>query len=222
MRDPYLYENTEVLKNKLDIRTQDGLNDAEADYVVYRLKELAMNPLPGEYNTEHLLRMHHYIFQDLYEWAGEPRIIAIYKEEDVLGGMSVEYSDPFDIVKDIHNILSDMRGKPWKDMDRKRATVEFCDSLARLWKVHPFREGNTRTTITFCCQYADAIGLKINRELFEKTADMVEWPWQHIMHILRMAVISQRENIWKKQYMMQWLSVQCYENVEILRVIIRV
>lgn len=222
MRDPYLYENTEVLKNKLDIRTQDGLNDAEADYVVYRLKELAMNPLPGEYNTEHLLRMHHYIFQDLYEWAGEPRIIAIYKEEDVLGGMSVEYSDPFDIVKDIHNILSDMRGKPWKDMDRKRATVEFCDSLARLWKVHPFREGNTRTTITFCCQYADAIGLKINRELFEKTADMFEWPWQHIMHILRMAVISQRENIWKKQYMMQWLSVQCYENVEILRVIIRV
>ena len=222
MRDPYLYENTEVLKNKLDIRTQDGLNDAEADYVVYRLKELAMNPLPGEYNTEHLLRMHHYIFQDLYEWAGEPRIIAIYKEGDVLGGMSVEYSDPFDIVKDIHNILSDMRGKPWKDMDRKRATVEFCDSLARLWKVHPFREGNTRTTITFCCQYADAIGLKINRKLFEKTADMFEWPWQHIMHILRMAVISQRENIWKKQYMMQWLSVQCYENVEILRVIIRV
>ena len=88
--------------------------------------------------------------------------------------MSVEYSDPFDIVKDIHNILSDMRGKPWKDMDRKRATVEFCDSLARLWKVHPFREGNTRTTITFCCQYADAIGLKINRKLFEKTADFAE------------------------------------------------
>jgi cell filamentation protein len=173
MCDPYLYENTEVLKNKLDIRTQDGLNDAEADYVVYRLKELAMNPLPGEYNTEHLLRMHHYIFQDLYEWAGEPRIIAIYKEEDVLGGMSVEYSDPFDIVKDIHNILSDMRGKPWKDMDRKRATVEFCDSLARLWKVHPFREENTRTTITFCCQYADAIGLKINRELFEKNSRYV-------------------------------------------------
>ena len=173
MCDPYLYENTEVLKNKLDIRTQDGLNDAEADYVVYRLKELAMNPLPGEYNTEHLLRMHHCIFQDLYEWAGEPRIIAIYKEEDVLGGMSVEYSDPFDIVKDIHNILSDMRGKPWKDMDRKRATVEFCDSLARLWKVHPFREGNTRTTITFCCQYADAIGLKINRELFEKNSRYV-------------------------------------------------
>lgn len=173
MRDPYLYENSDVLKNKLDIRTQDGLNDAEADYVVYRLKELAMNPLHGEYNAEHLLKMHHYIFQDLYEWAGELRVISIYKEEDVLGGMSVEYSDPFDIVKDVHNILSDMREKPWKDMDRKQATVEFCDSLAKLWKVHPFREGNTRTTITFCCQYADAIGLKINRELFEKNSRYV-------------------------------------------------
>lgn len=173
MRDPYLYENSDVLKNKLDIRTQDELNDAEADYVVYRLKELAMNPLPGEYNSEHLLKMHHYIFQDLYEWAGEPRIIAIYKEEDVLGGMSIEYSDPFDIVKDIHDIFSDMREKHWKVMDRRQATVEFCDSLARLWKVHPFREGNTRTTITFCCQYADAVGLRINRELFEKNSRYV-------------------------------------------------
>jgi len=117
MRDPYLYENSYVLKNKLNIRTQQELDDAEADYVVYRLKDLAMNPMPGEYNTEHLLKMHHYIFQDLYEWAGEPRIISMYKEEDVLGCMSVEYSDPFDITKDIHFILSDMRQKSWKEMN---------------------------------------------------------------------------------------------------------
>ena len=86
MRDPYLYEESLVLKNKLNIKIQEELDDAEADYVVYRLKDLAMNPMPGEYNTEHLLNMHYYIFQDLYEWAGEPRIISIYKEEDVLGG----------------------------------------------------------------------------------------------------------------------------------------
>lgn len=111
--------------------------------------------------------MHHFIFQDLYDWAGEPRVIAIYKEEDILGGMSIEYSDPFDIVKDIHFILSDMRNKLWKDMDRNQAAEAFCNSLAALWRVHPFREGNTRTTITFCCQFADEIGLNINRKLFE-------------------------------------------------------
>lgn len=173
MRDPYLYEDRQVLRNKLNIKDQDKLDEAEADYVVYRLKDLAMNPMPGEYNTEHLLKMHHYIFQDLYDWAGEPRVIAIYKEEDVLGGMSVEYSDPFDITKDIHFILSDMRKKAWKNMTREQAATEFCDSLARLWKVHPFREGNTRTTITFCCQYADEIGLNMNREIFEKNSRYV-------------------------------------------------
>lgn len=133
MRDPYLYEDSQVLKNKLNIRTQNELDDAEADYVVYRLKDLAMNPMPGAYNTEHFMKMHHFIFQDLYDWAGEPRVISIYKEEDVLGGMSVEYSDPFDITKDIHFILSDMRKKPWKQMERKQASEEFCDSLARLY-----------------------------------------------------------------------------------------
>ena len=173
MRDPYLYEDIHVLKNKLNIKVQEELDDAEADYVVYRLKDLAMNPMPGKYNTEHLLKMHQYLFQDLYEWAGEPRIIEIYKEEDVLGGMSVEYSDPFDITKDIHHILKDMRNKAWKSMSREEAATEFCDSLARLWKVHPFREGNTRTTITFCCQYADEIGLTINRELFEQNSRYV-------------------------------------------------
>lgn len=47
MRDSYLYEDSTILKNKLDIRTQEELDDAEADYVVYRLKDLALNPMPG-------------------------------------------------------------------------------------------------------------------------------------------------------------------------------
>lgn len=71
MRDPYLYQDTVVLKNLLGIKTQRELDDAEADYVVYRLKDLVLNPLKGKYDTEHLLQMHEMIFQDLYEWAGE-------------------------------------------------------------------------------------------------------------------------------------------------------
>lgn len=57
MRDPYLYKECSVLKNKLGIKTQEELDHAEADYVVYRLKDLTMNPMPGKYNTEHLLKM---------------------------------------------------------------------------------------------------------------------------------------------------------------------
>lgn len=173
MRDPYLYEDAGVLRNKLDIRQQELLDEAEADYVVFRLKDLALNPLPGDYHTVHFLKMHEFIFQDIFEWAGKPRTISIYKEEDVLGGQSIEYSDPFDIVKDLHHVLHDMRSKEWKKMSREQISCEFCDSLAKLWKIHPFREGNTRTTVTFCCQFADEMDFSINRKLLEDNARYV-------------------------------------------------
>ncbi len=64
MRDPYLYEGTRVLKNKLGIVSQAELDRAEADYVSWRLKQLAMNPLPGAYTTQLFLDMHKFIFQD--------------------------------------------------------------------------------------------------------------------------------------------------------------
>ena len=173
MRDPYLYDDVAVLRNKLGIKSQALLDEAAADYVVYRLKDLAINPLPGDYHTDHFLKFHYTIFQDIFEWAGTPRTISIYKEEDVLGGQSVEYSDPFDIVTDIHHVLNRMREKDWKSFNHKQLSEEFCDSLAALWKIHPFREGNTRTTITFCCQYIDEMGLRINRKLFEDNAGYV-------------------------------------------------
>ncbi len=173
MRDPYLYEDVPVLRNLLGIKTQELLDEAEADYVVYRLKDLVTHPLPGDYHTDHFLNMHQQIFQDIFDWAGCPRTIAIYKEEDVLGGQSVEYSDPFDIVTDIHHVLKNMREKDWNSMDTAELANQFCESLAALWKIHPFREGNTRTTVTFCCQFIDEQGRHINRKLFEDNAGYV-------------------------------------------------
>jgi cell filamentation protein len=137
------------------------------------LRQLAVNPLKGDYHTPHFLKMHEFIFQDVFEWAGLPRTIAIYKEEDVLGGQSVEYSNPFDITRDIHHTLKEMRDKNWRKMDVDSLTNEFSDSLAKLWKIHPFREGNTRTTVTFCCQFIDEVGRPINRKLFEENATYV-------------------------------------------------
>ena len=66
MPDPYLYEGTDVLKNLLNIKDKKLLEEAEAGYVTYRLKEIAINPLPGDYDYTHLLQMHKYIFQDMY------------------------------------------------------------------------------------------------------------------------------------------------------------
>ena len=173
MRDPYLFDDVSVLKNKLEIREQSLLDDAEADYVVYRLKDLALHPLPGDYQTSHFLKMHEIIFQDIYEWAGKPRTISIYKEEDILGGQSIEYSDAKDVINDIHSVLIDMNHKEWSQMNKYTQAKEFCASFAALWKIHPFREGNTRTTVTFCCQFADEKGFSVNRKMFEENARYV-------------------------------------------------
>ncbi|MBD5521951.1 MAG: hypothetical protein HDR03_12160 [Lachnospiraceae bacterium] len=200
MQDIYLYEDCSVLKNLLDIKDKTLLDDAEADYVTYRLKEIAINPLPGEYDYEHLLKVHKYIFQDIYEWAGQPRLLNIYKEEPVLGGISIDYSDMTAISKDTEDVLTEMRKKSWNNMIVHEAAIQFADSLAKLWRIHPFREGNTRTIVTFCCQYADEIGLNPNRELFENNAQYVRTAL-----VAYNAVFDDMGDLSKKEYLINFV-----------------
>ncbi len=100
-------------------------------------------------------------------------MLNIYKEEPVLGGLSIDYSDMMAVSKDAEDVLTEMRKKSWNNMILQEAAIQFADSLAKLWRIHPFREGNTRTIVTFCCQYADEIGLNPNRKLFENNAQYI-------------------------------------------------
>ena len=76
--------------------------------------------------------------KDIYEWAGVPRRINIQKSEDVLGGMSVEYSDVVDIVKDTRYCLARLNDIRWNDLPQKTVVERFSDWLAYLWKIHAF------------------------------------------------------------------------------------
>lgn len=198
MKDIYLYEDCGVLKNLLNIKDKKLFEDAEADYVTYRLKEIAINPLPGAYDYEHLLEIHKYIFQDIYEWAGQPRKLNIYKEEPILGGLSIDYSDWMSICKDSENVLVEMRKKSWKNMILHEAAKQFADSMAKLWRIHPFREGNTRTIVTFCCQFADEIGLIPSRKLFEDNAQYVRTAL-----VAYNAVFNDLGDLSKKEYLIK-------------------
>lgn len=116
MFDPYVYPGTDILKNTLDIQDRQTLDDAEANYVSLRLRELAEKPLEGDYDISHLAEMHKYIFQDIYEWAGKIRIINMEKEEPALGGLSIEYSDKTKIQEELSETLKKMVSRPWVDM----------------------------------------------------------------------------------------------------------
>ena len=170
MCDPYLYPNSEVLKNLADIQDEQILKDMEADYTLYRLSEIVTDANWMKFDFDSLCEMHYRIFQDIYEWAGCPRIINIEKAEVVLGELSIEYSDCFDIKKDASLVLSEMNAFHWETSEFSQVVEKFADCMARLWKVHPYREGNTRTIVTFCSMFIEAQGIYIESDLFKDNA----------------------------------------------------
>jgi cell filamentation protein len=89
------------------------------------------------------------------------------KEEAVLGGLSILYSEPEKIIHDTTVVLDGMRKTEWISLSLDKQAETLANHLAELWKVHPFREGNTRTSITFVCQYVESAGIGIDRGLFQ-------------------------------------------------------
>jgi cell filamentation protein len=76
IEDPYTYKNSTVLVNKLDLRNQVELDAFEAEISSARAEE----PLPeGSIDFEHYKAIHHHLFQDVYQWAGQVRTVRIAK-----------------------------------------------------------------------------------------------------------------------------------------------
>lgn len=73
--DPYIDKEAGVLKNKKGIKNGAELEKMEAEYVGARIRQLIEEPLKGDFNFEHFCRIHGTIFQDIYDWAGVPRIV---------------------------------------------------------------------------------------------------------------------------------------------------
>ena len=165
MIDPYLYPGTSVLKNKLGILEESRLETIEVDYVFMRLKELKVAPLQGNYDFTHLCDIHKYIFQDLYDWAGEPRIIDTIRHEEVLKGGSVYYAKHGDIEKKAIAVIDGMKSEPWEALSFEQQAEKFAKHFAALWGVHPFRDGNTRAVTHFCCQYAAKNEILIDKDM---------------------------------------------------------
>lgn len=170
MIDPYVYPHTNILKNLADIRDEEVLSCMEAEYISIRLAELVIKKSASRFDFAALCNMHYYIFQDIYEWAGQIRTVNIEKAEAVLGGISIEYSDCFDIKRDAESVLNTMNRYSWEAEKIETAAKTFSGYLAELWKVHPYREGNTRTIITFCSQFIESKGFYIDVALFKDNA----------------------------------------------------
>jgi len=164
MNDPYVYENG-VLKNKLGIKSYEELNRAEAD--IGFIKLVNVDSVDVDYFDENLLkRIHKHIFGEIFDWAGEFRTVSIIKEELVLPRYTIPYSQYKNIDKDLKEKLRQLNSYAWQNMDTYRISIIFAREMALLWKVHPFRDGNTRTMLAFSYLYAKEHGFPFDMKTF--------------------------------------------------------
>ena len=151
--DPYTYENSTILVNKLDLREQAKLEAFEAEISSARADE----PLPeGNLDFVHYKAVHHHLFQDVYAWAGNPRTVRMFK-----GG------NPFCFPENIESQAAKLFGKLQADgflqgLDDSAFADKAAHFLSELNVIHAFREGNGRSQLTFFALLADYAGHPIN------------------------------------------------------------
>lgn len=172
MSDPYLYDKTNVLKNLMGIKDQDSLDDYENTVVNLSLLKL----INEDYKIEHtsdIFDIHRRLFSEVYEWAGKARIINIEKTEPVLDGLSVQYEIASNIKKALNHIHNQYFDKLWSTYGSTSLIYELTRYIASIWKIHPFREGNTRAISTYMVFFLKRHGFSLDEKLLKTHAAYV-------------------------------------------------
>ena len=160
-KDPYVHYDTGTLKNKLGITDYQTLNSAEKDITFAKFLNID-STFSQNFDSSYLKSIHKHIFEDIFDWAGEFRTVPVLKQEVVIPGLSLEYSQPKDIEKKLKLCVDKMNSTNWKTLSLDEKVSTFTAQLAELWKIHPFRDGNTRTTITFARQFSKEHGFPMD------------------------------------------------------------
>ena len=171
MRDPYLYDDVDVLRNLGNIRDAEELRRAEGDVTRHTMAMVYAHRFT-RFNTETLCEIHRIIFDRLFDWAGEFRIISVVKHEEVLGGDTVRYAYPNHIKKEL-DVASKEIAKLKKSESKQDLLFKLVRITVNIWQTHPFREGNTRTVISFIVLLAAHLKIEFDYSLFEKHAAYV-------------------------------------------------
>ena len=167
MRDPYVYEGTNVLINKLGIRDEDILDQAETELALLAIDSLRK----GDFHLESLfdaLKIHAALFGDIYEWAGKLRTIDIYKSEPILDGKSIDYVFADYLKRALLDLQKEFELVDWNQLEPREKIEKICYFASEFWHIHPFREGNTRTTSLLLYFLIKDSGLHVNLDFLSK------------------------------------------------------
>lgn len=147
--DPYLHPGTSVLRNRLSITESGELDRVERQLVRERIVEGIPH---GNFDLKHLKGIHHHLFQDVYDWAGQIRTVEISK-----GDSQFQFRQYIETgMADVHRRLVKTRflhGMLQPDFARAAGQI-----IGDVNYVHPFREGNGRTQLQYLKQLAVQAG----------------------------------------------------------------
>lgn len=152
----YCYKDSNVLKNKAGIRDGDTLRAMENEIVAVKQYELLLSPIAGRFTKSHLYRIHRFLFEDVYVFAGHTRKEQIAKGTTTFyppASIDKELNKIFKFIADNHQ-LTDFMNNDLLD------AIAFV--MAELNVIHPFREGNGRAIREFVRLLALHNGLRID------------------------------------------------------------
>ena len=171
-----IVETGELLRMYYEQRTSFDRNNAcevdsrEADLVSHRIVEIlsrgAFALVPSM-----LPDVHRLLFQDLDSETYRPGVFkadALQKRELILNGDSVVYTDPSLVERSLEFAFNDETSYVYDIAFSTEQLAHFVRFVSRLWQIHPFVEGNTRTVAVFAVLYLRFLGFDIDNEPFEQ------------------------------------------------------
>ena len=163
-------EARELLKQYYVSKTTHDEDDAdkeEADRVSGNIAKLLQTDA-FTYSVAGLAAIHRAIFEGVFKHAGRFRDYDIAKKEWVLQWDSVLYGRWQDLKMTIEYDLEQERQFDYTGLDKGQIIEHLARFVAGLWQIHPFAEGNTRTTAVFTIKYLRYLGFSVNNDLFER------------------------------------------------------
>ena len=144
----------------------------EADFASLRIAEI-LSTDGFSFSPATLLSYHRRLFSGIETFrypVGQFRTVNITKDEDVLGGDTVIYSDYRDIKDTLNWDFEQEKDFDYRGMSKADQAHHVMKFLSGIWQIHPFREGNTRTTAVLGIKYLRDLGFEVNNEPFKEHA----------------------------------------------------
>ena len=145
--------------------TQDSAMTEEADKVSANIAEL-LNEKTFTFSPMGYISIHRRIFNGVFKFAGSLRDYNISKKEWVLRGDTVLYTSAAELRMTLDYDFAQEARFDYRTLSPSEMIVHFARFISGLWQIHPFGEGNTRTTAVFAIKYLRSMGFDVNNDLF--------------------------------------------------------